>query len=515
MTPSGPGDRQAEAAGDRTSGLTHRTIRGMMWTAWGSGVNALLKVAVLVLLTRLLAPDDFGVVGAALIVVGFALTFAQLGLGPALVQRPVLEPVHVSTAFLTTTAFGLLCAAVLALLAPALAAFFRMPDLVPVVRALSLMFPIKGISAVAENLAQRELRFRWLANVEVVSYGGYGLVGVALALAGLGVWALVLAQLSQVVLRAGVVLWAMPPAVRPRPTVPALKELMGYGAPYSAANLGVLLANQADNIVVGRWLGPAALGLYSRAYQLMAVPTALFGDVLDHVLFPAMAKVQEDARRLSSAYLRGTALLALVMLPAGGVLCVLGPELIRVAFGERWMPMAPAFQLLALGMMFRTSYRMSDSLARATGAVYRRAWRQGVYAALVFAGALVGQPWGVTGVAAAVLGALLVNFLLMAHLCLSVSGVSWATFWRTQVPAFRLAAALALVTWAAMALLRHAETPALARLAGGGAAALGASILLAWRFPGALLGEAGIWMLGILRADLTRLLRPAAERGTA
>lgn len=484
--------------------------------AWGGGANALLRIAVLILLTRQLAPDDFGMVGAALIVTGFSFALSELGLGPALVQRPVLEPRHVSTAFAGSVVLGLLMTAVIWLSAPAFAAFFRMPGLVPVVHALAWLFPIKGLSAVAENLAQRELRFRWLANVEVVAYGvGYGLVGVLLAWGGAGVWALVAAQLTYASFKAGIVLRATPPMLRPGPQWSAFRDLLEFGMGSSAAQLGVLCANQADNFVVGRWLGAAALGLYSRAYQLMAVPTALFGTILDYVLFPAMARVQDDTRRLSSAYLHGTALLALVMLPVGGVLCVLGPELIHVAFGERWMPMVPAFQLLALGMMFRTSYRMSDSLARATGAVYRRAWRQAVYAALVFLGALLGQRWGVTGVAVGVLGALWVNFLLMAHLSLAVGGVSWPQFWRAQVPALRLAAALTLVTWMVTMLLRHADAPPIARLAAGGAAALGGGVLLAWRFPGPFLGEAGVRMVDLLRAQLAGRLRPAAERGTA
>src|SRR6266850_131 len=84
---------------DKPRNLTERTISGMAWAAWGSAAAAVLKVVVLVLLTRLLTPADFGVVGAALVVISFSLIFSQLGLGPALVQRPVLEPGHVSTAF--------------------------------------------------------------------------------------------------------------------------------------------------------------------------------------------------------------------------------------------------------------------------------------------------------------------------------------------------------------------------------------------------------------------------------
>jgi O-antigen/teichoic acid export membrane protein len=496
-------------------GLTHRAIAGMAWVAWGSGVMALLKVGVLILLTRLLTPADFGVVSAALIVINFSLTFSQLGLGPALVQRSELQPRHVSTAFFASTAFGLLVAALVWLGAPLLADFFHMPELSPVVRVLALMFPVAGISIVAENLVQRDLRFRLLANTDVVAYGlGYGAVGGILAMLGYGVWALVAAQLSWVTLRAVILLRAAPPVLRPAPTWDCFRELLDYGAGQSAGRIGVFLANQADNLVVGRWLGATALGLYSRAYQLMAVPTALLGDVLDKVLFPTMARVQDNPRRLSSAYLRGTALVALLTLPAGIVAAVLAPELVAVAFGSRWQGLVPPFQVLALGMMFRTSYRMSDSLSKATGRVYRRAWRQAVYAALVFMGAWVGRYQGLTGVAVGVLIALLINYLLMAQLSLSVGQISWLTFAQAQLPALWLTLIVGPITLATVLVTRHLGFPPVVGLLSGSVAAGGSAILAAWAAPRLILGDHGIMIRDTLQS-LVQTRRAAPLRGSA
>jgi len=497
--------------------LTHRAVGGMVWVAWGSWAIGVLKLVVLVLLTRLLSPADFGVVGAALIVIGFALTFSQLGLGPALVHRPNLEPGHISTAFLASIGFGLLAAGLVWLLAPVLAGFFRMEQLAPVIRVLALVFPIVGFSTVAENLIHRDLRFRLLANSDVLAYGvGYGLVGVVLGLLGWGVWALVAAQLTQTLLRAAILLRAVPPPpLRPGPTWACFRELMEYGAGQSAGRIGVFFANEADNLVVGHSLGAVALGLYSRAYQLMAVPTALFGNVLDNVLFPTMARVQDDPRRLSSAYLQGTALVALVALPAGVVAAVLAPDLVAVAFGSGWEGLVPPFQVLALGMMFRTSYRMSDSLARATGRVYRRAWRQALYAGLVFLGAWVGHFHGVLGVAVGVLGALFVNYLLMAHLSLSVGQISWPRFAQAQLPALWLTILVGAVTVGITGWTRYLGLPPVASLLAGSAAAAGIAFLAAWLAPTLVLGDDGIRLRDTLRAYLLSRLRPARLRGPA
>jgi O-antigen/teichoic acid export membrane protein len=481
--------------------LTHRTISGMAWSAWGSGATGALTVLVLVLLTRLLSPADFGIVGAALIVIGFSLAFSQLGMGPALIQRPVLEDRHISTAFYASTGFGILVALLVWVLAPNIAGFFHMNALVPIVRALSVLFPIAGVSSVAENITQRDMRFRLLANTDVFAYSiGYGLVGVVLAMAGFGAWALVGGQIAQALLRAGVLLRAAPPKLRPRPSWVCFRDLMGFGMGLSAARLGVILANQADNLVVGRWLGAVALGLYSRAYQLMSVPTSLLGDVFDKVLFPTMSRVQEDARRLTTAYLQGTAVVALVTLPAGVVAAVVAPELVTVAFGNKWEALVPPFQVLSLGMMFRTSYRMSDSLSRATGKVYRRAWRQALYAVLVFVGAWVGQVQGITGVAWGVLIALFLNYLLMAHLGLGVLRITWSSFIRAQLPALWLTLVVGALTFAAILAARHLELSPVTRLLVGLLAGTGSAAASAAFAPVQTLGEHGMRMRDTLRA---------------
>jgi O-antigen/teichoic acid export membrane protein len=516
MKVAGPQANRAGTDEGNSPSLTHRTLSGMMWVAWGGGTTAVLKLFVMVLLTRLLAPADFGVLGAALIVIGFSLTFSQMGLGPALVQRPVLQPQHVSTAFFASTGFGLLVAGLVWVAAPLIAAFFRMDALAPVVRVLALIFPIAGMSTVAENLIQRDLRFRLLANADVAAYGvGYGLVGGTLAFLGKGVWALVGAQLAWVLVRATILLRASPPILHPRPSWACFRELMTFGVGQSAARIGAFLADQADNLVAGRWLGATALGLYSRAYQLMAVPTVFLGDVLDRVLFPTMARVQDDPRRLASAYLQGTGVLALVTLPAGVVAAVLAPELVTVAFGPRWVALVPPFQVLALGMMFRTSYRMSDSLSRAAGKVYRRAWRHGLYAILVFLGAWVGHYWGVTGIAIGVLGALFINYLVMANLGLSVAQTSWLRFAEAQLPALRLTLVVGAITLAITVGTRHLGLPPLASLVAGAAAAAGTIVLAAWLVPRLVLGEPGMRMRDTLRVQLMARLRPAPLRGSA
>lgn len=476
--------------------VVHRSFNAFFWMLSGTGVQAALRLASVVFLARLLDPDDFGVMAAALVVMGLGALLAQLGLGPALIQRSDLEPIHVRTASTVAVTLGLLLGGVVALGAPLIADFFRMPELTPVLRLLAFTFPLAGASAVADALMRRELHFRTLATIETISFGvGYVALSVVLALLGFGVWSLVIAHLVQTLIKTTALLVFQPHPKRPVVDSRALKELMTYGGGFTLARLFNYIALRGDYVVAGRWLGAASLGLYSRAYQLLVFPVNLFASALDRVLFPFMALVQEEPDRIRSAYRRGNAAVALVFFPLSAFAIVLAPEIVVVALGSQWLDVIRPFQILAAGMVFRAGYKVSDSLARATGAVYRRAWRQGVYAVVVVAGAWLGQHyWGLNGLAAGVLVAILANYLLMNQLSLSLTSSSWASFFVSHAPAVALGLLTLLESLLVTVVLRELGAGPLGILFAATAVVGGTQILLAWRTP-AVFGPEGRWLI--------------------
>ncbi|MCT8139014.1 lipopolysaccharide biosynthesis protein [Anaerobacillus sp. CMMVII] len=474
----------------------------------GAGVQAILQIIVLIILARLLTPEDFGLVAAALIVVNFSDIFSKLGIGPAIVQRPILEERHIRTGFTISLLFGTCLIGIIFLLAPFIAGFFRIEELTSVLYIISLVFPLKGLSMVAESLLQRELRFRWLASIQVLSYAiGFGLVGIILALMEFGVWALVGATIAQTVVKCIILIVVSPHSKLLQIELNAFKELMYFGFGFTAGRISNFAALQGDNLVVGRWLGAEALGLYGRAYQLMAMPVTLFGQVLDKVLFPAMAKVQDEPKRLVTAYRRGVALIALIVLPVSVIMFILAPEIIDLLLGPSWTGVVVPFQILAVGMLFRTSYKMSESLARATGAVYRRAWRQGVYAFLILVGTWIGQHWGLNGVAVGVLVALAFNFSIMAHLSLSIIPMNWKSFFSTHIPALYFSIAVGTVVWFVVLVLRKGDFSSIIVVIVSGLVTLLLLFGLLRYFPSFFLGKDGTWMFQLIIKYIPKKLK--------
>lgn len=481
---------------ERAPSMTHSALSGMFWLLSGASVQAVLRIAVIVVMARLLTPADFGLVAGALVLIDFIEVFADLGIGLVIVQRPRLEERHIRAGFTISASLGLLLAVIIWMGAPAFSHFFRMPGMTPILRAMALVFPIDSLSLVASALLQRDLQFRTLARISVAAYiVGYGFVGITLAILGFGVWALVCSYLAQTLVVSLTVLITRPHSKRLSFHWQTLKEMTYTGAGFSAAQIFNYVALKGDNAVVGRWLGAGALGIYTRAYGLMSMSVTIFGSAFDRVLFASLAKMQHEKARLALAFKRSVAVITLIVLPTSAVMFILAPELIQVLLGPKWLQVIVPFQILALGMLFRTGYKVSASVARATGAAYHSAWRQGVYAALVLAGALAGRSWGVPGVAVGVLFALFVFFVLMAQLSVQVTSISWRDYLLAHLPATSLLAIIGIEVWALAAVMRGlTAAPAVVLLTAVAAVAVTLALLLRLT-PKLILGEDGLWVL--------------------
>jgi PST family polysaccharide transporter len=477
--------------------LTEHTLQGFFWIFSGNIAQAVLKIGATAVLARFLMPGDFGIVGAGLVVVGFCQIFSQLGVGPAIVQRPEITDTHLKVAFTLSFLMGLTTAALVMAGAPLIAAFFRMPELESVARVLALSFPITGLGGTAEALLQRRMRFREFAKLELISFAfGYCLVGVTLAYIGYGIWALVIGHIAQNLLQTILVVRASPHVRTFSLHRATLKEILFFSGGFSLARIGNFVAVQADNVVVGRWLGADALGIYGRAYQFMMLPTNLFGKVVDNVLFPSMAAVQQDPNRLARAYVTSVGIVAMITIPLSAMLVLLAPEIVNIVLGSQWMSVVVPFQILAAILVFRTSYKMSDTLVRATGAVYSRAWRQWIYGAFVFIGSYAGTRWGLAGVAAGVAVAIVVNFLLMLHLSLRLTSATWmqtsAAFMRHTITSLPVTVAAGAVVYG----MRRAAMPD-AFVVGAAGVVSGVVFLLMISAFGKMFGEEGAFVARI------------------
>ncbi|WP_211300936.1 lipopolysaccharide biosynthesis protein [Aliiruegeria haliotis] len=380
--------------------MTQSSLGHFLWMFGGGSVQAVLKIVVLMILSRLLTPSEFGLVAAALTIVALAEVFGKIGIAPSIVQVETLTQSHIRTGMTATLFSGVVVGAIVFVLAEPLGRLYAMPSLPPIVQVFALLFPLRAAGLVSEALIQREMGFRALAAITVVSYlAGYAGVAILLAVLGYGVWALVAGQLAQAALQSLLFIAIGGFRIRPGFDVKVLGGMLRFGLGTTLTQIGNYVALNVDYMIVGRLLGTAALGQYSRAYLLLSQPANIVGNMADKVLFPVLASVQSDRPRVARAYNKTLALTAITQIPAAILLSINAREVILVLMGDQWGAAVLPFQIMVSALYFRTAYKFTGTVLRATGAVYHAALLQWIYAGLVAIGALVGARFGLAGVA--------------------------------------------------------------------------------------------------------------------
>ena len=338
--------------------LKGRSVRGGLVTLTSQGTLFLLQSVATIVLARLLAPADFGLVAMVTAITGLASAFSDFGLSEATIQRKDITHEQVSALFWINVAIGLGLTLVVAALGPVLARFYREPRLIGITLLLSLTFLIGGLRVQPNALLKRQMRFSSLAFRDIASYALAVPVAITMAWRGAGYWALVALPLTLNFIQM-VVSWMMVPW---RPGLPRREARVGsmvaFGGNVSAAYLVCNLNRSIDSVLIGWYWGAAPLGLYSRAYNLLMLPVRQLSAPAGNVAIPAFSRLQDDPERFARYYLRALGLIIWITAPIFGFLFVAAKPVIALVLGAKWGEAAPVFQILvvsALGQLLLES----------------------------------------------------------------------------------------------------------------------------------------------------------------
>ena len=416
------GDQQVHPALARleTSGsLSSRVRTGIAWTGTFRLAMQVLNTGSQVVLARLLLPTDYGLVALTGVVVSFAGMLTQLGLAAAVVQSRRVTERLLATAFWLNVLSGIAVTGVVVAIAPLVADFYGDQRVTDLLRLSSLTFTL-SCAAVHSALLQRSLQFKKLGSLEMLgAVIGLGAT-IVLAWQGFGAYSLVLGPLLQTTLMTGVFWWRVRWLPRTFMHRRELGELWRFGAGLTGSNILNFVARNADTVLLGRFAGAGDLGLYSRSYTLMMAPLTQVTGVITRVLLPAFAEMQHDLPRLRRAWLTTIRASMVVGLPVSLGIAVSAPAFVETLYGARWLGMATVLALLSASVP-------PQLIGRNLGPVYQAMGRTGlqfkmtaVAATITVVTIFAGLPWGITGVALA----LLVK--------------SWSAFWIPMVPVIQM-----------------------------------------------------------------------------
>lgn len=445
--------------------LANTVGNAVRWRASGVAFRVAAQFAVAVVLARLITPAEFGLFTQALIVVGLLDVTAEIGIGAALVQRQDLTTEDIRVAFTLSLIIGVGAFLLVLAAAPLAAAALREPRVVPLIQVLSVGFLLNNCASPSRALLQRSLDFRTPMGIDMLGLVVvYVPVSIALAKTGAGAWALVAASLGESVVRSILSYASVRHSLRLSLARSSARSLLSFGAGLSLARLTNYAARTADNVVVSRYAGTEALGLYARGYQLTSVATMLFSTVVGPVLFPLLSRFQDNPPELRRVFLVTMTLASVIVFPAMVAVSLLAYEWLAVLYGSQWVGAAGVLQILALAGIGRIIYTLCDSLARAKGAVYRQFARHSIYAGTVALAAMIGVGYGIRGVAGGVALAVVLMYILMLRLSADLMDVPLTGLLKSQMFAVACALVGALTAWPVIHWLRAAEYHELVRV---------------------------------------------------
>lgn len=339
--------------------LRARAVAGTRWTAGSALAIAAIQFLQVAVLSRLLTPRDFGLMATVLVVTGLAQAFGDGGLNGAIMVRRIADPGTLSTLYWTNVGFGFVVALLIVGVSPLIADFYRAAELEGLLAVASLAFVFNALSAQFRVLLHRDLHYEALARIDTVSAAvGFAVAVVAAAL-GAGAYAPALAYLVTSLAGAAQLV-----AVADRRWYPRrhwrrrdLDQVLDFGLMTTGSQVLNFLTFNVDYILIGRVLGPSALGIYVIAFQLIIAPVMRISPIVIRVILPLFVRRAGDPKALRRALLEVTRMLATPAFPLLTGLAVAAPQLVPVVFGDRWQESIPVVQVLAavgLGFMVVT-----------------------------------------------------------------------------------------------------------------------------------------------------------------
>lgn len=432
------------------TGLKQKVVRGFMWLSSLTFVGQAITWAITLVVIRLLDPKDYGLMAMATVFIGFLTILNELGLGPAVIQKPDLTEQDLRKANGCVLIINIALYGALFLCAPAIAWFFDEPRLIPIIRVLGLNFVLLSGYFLPQSLMAREMDFKTRSIIELLGNLTSSGIVLALALTGFGVWSLVMGPLGMHLFKAVAFNTFKKYRHKPLLSVKGMRAMFVFGGYVSMTRVIWYFYSQADILICGKLFGKTLLGIYAVAMQLVSIPMSKISPLLSQIGFSAFSRIQADLSAVQTNFLRAVHLISVLSFPLFWGLAMVAPEAIPWLLGDKWENVVLPIQLLSIVMPLRFIDTIFGPVVSGRGRPDVIMWNMVAAFVIMPAAFIIGSHWGIVGLCLAWVIAYPVLFALMAYRVLRVLQVPIGQF----IKACRLPVAASMVMVIGLAALQ-------------------------------------------------------------
>lgn len=347
--------------------LKNKTVKGTVWSSLDAFLGQGITFLVGLVLARLLSPEEYGLIAIITIFISVFNSIVDSGFSNALIRKQDATEADYNTVFYTNLAISTVLSTALFFGAPLIADFFSRPQLTPLTKAMSSVVIINAFAIVQNIRLTKNIDFKTKTKVSLIASLTSGVIGIAMAFGGFGVWSLVAQQISKQLLNS-VFLWFF---IRWMPKLlfswKSFKEMFDFGWKLLVSGLINTIWTEIYQVIIGKFYQPQTLGQYTRAQQFSSIFSSNLTSIIQRVSYPVLSQLQDDKERLKSGYKRIIKITMLVSFVLMLGLAAIAKPMILVLIGDKWLPAVPFLQILCFNMMLYPLHSINLNMLQVQG----------------------------------------------------------------------------------------------------------------------------------------------------
>lgn len=342
-------------------------VRGVAWTSLERFLSYFVQFLIGVILARLLSPEEYGILGVLMIFTTFSQVFVDSGFGNALIYFNDKNKKDLSTVFVFNLVVSSVLYVFLYLSAGIIEGFFKIKNLSVYLNVITVVLLFNSFQIVPTSILKIDFKFKQLAFINTVVTIISGIIGILMAYCGYGIWSLIVQNISKSILASFSLVIISGYVLDIHFYKKSFKKLYKYSVNIFGASMLTNLVDETTSFVIGKFLTPANLGIFSRAKHFMMLPFNTIGSVLFTVLFPSLASVKNDKEKLLKAYDKIELYMAMISMPLYVYLCVESKDIILMVLGEKWEDAAIVLAIMCASRLFALCAMVTEYTLNAIG----------------------------------------------------------------------------------------------------------------------------------------------------
>ena len=403
-----------------------KVLHGVAWSFIDRGADQALRFIMSIVLARLLFPEAFGQIAMINVIFDVAIQVANGGFGVSLINKKNHTHMDECVAFYSNICGAILCSTLIFAMAPMVAGFFKQGELKLIIRALSCTTLVSSFSSIQSTLLIKKMEFKKQAKISVITTAISGIMAIILALAGFGVWSLVMQSISRS-LCGCVLLWIF---FKWRPSLifdfKAFRSMFNYGWKMFFSEIVNIGFNNIHNIIIGRCFSTAALGLYSRGRQLQQLPIDTMWSAIGRVSFPAFSMLKDDREKLNRSFNRAMCIIAFVGVPMMFILAASAQNIVRLFYSAKWLNCSIYLELFSFAGPFTLLDYLINNAIAGTGKSSYYLYVNLLEKTLIVIAAISTVKFGIVSMAAAYTITIIVSFIINYSIYCKLAQMSMA-----------------------------------------------------------------------------------------